>query len=473
MRLANGGLELEGLALPIKGGSLHIETLLLGLLRVHVRGVRLKTALPNATKSNGLAKLLRRLAARVVAVSVEGPIEVTITAKEGEITAKAINCTIEHRTLRAPAVSISFEGAEASLRELTVSADGASASELTATASAAGVERAKALVPRAAPPAQQLPWASLALVAGLLAWWPLIGVVLVALWALSVYMEEKPASKKPYELGAARVAVNLGNLSATATKLRVSGHKVRADAATCILRAEDDEVLCVRAMDVRAEGLSIECESLNATVDPRAFPRNDRTVQGAWRIELAVRKTVEAVFVKADCSGTVVRRAFVTATTSSALVEPGSLTLSLAALRVNDGDGRNQVRGSTIAFRRRKAKISVQLSGGNAAYEHRFVADVLRWFHAARTVSNDPAPSLKVDCSDVDLVVPESMERRGAATFSINTLKGRRGDKDIHVEADCRLKCLGDECAHLPDLNVRIVKIASTWRWRGTRWICD
>ena len=171
MRLANGGLELEGLALPIKGGSLHIETLLLGLLRVHVRGVRLKTALPNATKSNGLAKLLRRLAARVVAVSVEGPIEVTITAKEGEITAKAINCTIEHRTLRAPAVSISFEGAEASLRELTVSADGASASELTATASAAGVERAKALVStRAAPPGQQLPWASLALVAALLAW---------------------------------------------------------------------------------------------------------------------------------------------------------------------------------------------------------------------------------------------------------------------------------------------------------------
>ena len=126
MRLANGGLELEGLALPIKGGSLHIETLLLGLLRVHVRGVRLKTALPNATKSNGLAKLLRRLAARVVAVSVEGPIEVTITAKEGEITAKAINCTIEHRTLRAPAVSLAFEGAEAALSELTVSADGAS-----------------------------------------------------------------------------------------------------------------------------------------------------------------------------------------------------------------------------------------------------------------------------------------------------------------------------------------------------------
>ena len=459
MRLANGGLELEGLALPIKGGSLLIETLQLGLLSVHVRGVRLKTALPNATKSNGLAKLLRRLAARVVAVSVEGPIEVTITAKEGEITAKAINCTIEHRTLRAPAVSLAFEGAEAALRELTVSADGASASELTATASAAGVERAKALVPRAAPPAQQLPWASLALVAGLLAWWPLIGVVLVALWALSVYMEEKPASKKPYELGAARVAVNLGNLSATATKLRVSGHKVRADAATCILRAEDDEVLCVRAMDVRAEGLSIECESLNATVDPRAFPRGDAQPQGNWRVELAVRKTVEAVFVKADYNGDKVRRALVTATTSSALVEPGSLTLNLAALCVNDGDGRNQVRGSTIAFRRRKASISVQLKSGAVVYEHRFVADVLRWFHAARTVSNDPAPSLKVDCSDVDLVVPESMDRRGAATFAINTLKGRRGDEAlILIEADCRLKCLGDECAHLPDLNVRIVK---------------
>ena len=126
MRLANGGLELEGLALPIKGGSLLIETLRLGLLSVHVRGVRLKTALPNATASHGLAKLLRRLAARLVAVSVEGPVEVTITSKEGEITATAAACTIEHRTLRAPAVSISFEGAEASLRELTVSADGAS-----------------------------------------------------------------------------------------------------------------------------------------------------------------------------------------------------------------------------------------------------------------------------------------------------------------------------------------------------------
>ena len=319
--------------------------------------------------------------------------------------------------------------------------------------------RDRALVStRAAPPGQQLPWASLALVAGLLAWWPLIGVVLVALWALSVYMEEKPASKKPYELGAARVAVNLGNLSATATKLRVSGHKVRADAATCILRAEDDEVLCVRAMDVRAEGLSIECESLNATVDPRAFPRGDGPPQGNWRLELAVRKAVEAVFVKADCNGDKVRRALLTATTSAALVEPGSIQLNLAALCVNDGDGRNQVRGSRIAFRRRKASITVQLKSGAVVYEHRFVADVLRWFHAARTVSNDPAPSLKVDCSDVDLVVPESMERRGAATFSINTLKGRRGDKDIHVEADCRLKCLGEECAHLPDLNVRIVK---------------
>ena len=156
MRLANGGLELEGLALPIKGGSLHIETLLLGLLRVHVRGVRLKTALPNATKSNGLAKLLRRLAARVVAVSVEGPIEVTITAKEGEITAKAINCTIEHRTLRAPAVSLAFEGAEAALRELTVSADGdgvrgrcrarqgaRSTSRATGTTTALGLARAR------------------------------------------------------------------------------------------------------------------------------------------------------------------------------------------------------------------------------------------------------------------------------------------------------------------------------------------
>ena len=106
MRLANGGLELEGLALPMKGGSLLIETLHLGLLRVHVRGVRLKTALPNAPASHGLAKLLRRLAARLVQVSVEGPIEVTITSKEGEITAKAINCTIEHHTLRAPAVSV-------------------------------------------------------------------------------------------------------------------------------------------------------------------------------------------------------------------------------------------------------------------------------------------------------------------------------------------------------------------------------
>ena len=37
MRIANGGLELDGLALPIKGGSLLIETLHLGLLRVHVR----------------------------------------------------------------------------------------------------------------------------------------------------------------------------------------------------------------------------------------------------------------------------------------------------------------------------------------------------------------------------------------------------------------------------------------------------
>ena len=137
MRLANGGLELEGLALPLKGGSQRIETLRVGLLSVHVRGVRLKTALPNATASHGLAKLLRRLAARVVAVSVEGPVEVTITSKEGEITATAAACTIEHRTLRAAAVSISFEGAEASLRELTVSAAGASASELTATASAA------------------------------------------------------------------------------------------------------------------------------------------------------------------------------------------------------------------------------------------------------------------------------------------------------------------------------------------------
>ena len=320
-------MELEGLALPIKGGSLHIETLLLGLLRVHVRGVRLKTALPNATASHGLAKLLRRLAARVVAVSVEGPVEVTITSKEGEITATAAACTIEHRTLRAPAVSISFEGAEAALSELTVSADGASASELSATASAACVERAKALMPRAASPEQQLPWASLALVAALLAWWPLIGVVLVALWALSVYMEEKPASKKPYELGAARVAVNLGNLSATATKLRVSGTKVRADAATCILRQEDDEVLCVRATDVRAEALSVECEVLHATVDPRAFPRDDRQPQGNWRLELAVKREVEVVFAKADCTGTVVRRALLTATTSSALVEPGSICL--------------------------------------------------------------------------------------------------------------------------------------------------
>ena len=417
MRLANGGLELEGLALPIKGGSLLIETLQLGLLSVHVRGVRLKTALPNATKSNGLAKLLRRLAARVVAASVEGPIEVTITAKEGEITAKAINCTIEHDTLRAPAVSVTFDGAEAALRELTVSADGASVSELTATASADAVARAKALVPRTAPPEQQLPWASLALVAGLLAWWPLMGVVVAALWALSVYMEEQPSSKKPYELGAARVAVTLGALSTTATKLRVSGHKVRADAATCILLQEDGEVLCVRAMDVRAEGLKVECESLNATVDPRAFPRDDKEPKGAWRLELAVRKTVETTFVKADCTGTVVRRAFLTATTSSALVEPGSIQLNLAALCVDDGDGRNQIQGSTIAFRRRKAEIAVQLNGGAVTYEHRFVADVLRWFHAARTVSNDPAPSLKVDCSDVELVVPESMQRRGAATF--------------------------------------------------------
>jgi hypothetical protein len=138
---------------------------------VHVRGVRLKTALPNATNSNGLAQLLRRLAARLVQVSVEGPIEVTITSKDGEITAKAINCTIEHHTLRAPAVSVAFEGAEASLRELTVSEDGASASELTATASAACVERAKAFVSTRAAPPEGLPWASLALVAGLLAWW--------------------------------------------------------------------------------------------------------------------------------------------------------------------------------------------------------------------------------------------------------------------------------------------------------------
>ena len=144
MRLANGGLELEGLALPIKGGSLHIETLLLGLLRVHVRGVRLKTALPNATKSNGLAKLVRRLAARLVAVSVEGPIEVTITAKEGEITAKAINCHDRAPHPARPAVSVSR--APRLLRELTVSADGARASEVDGDgASAAGVERAKAL----------------------------------------------------------------------------------------------------------------------------------------------------------------------------------------------------------------------------------------------------------------------------------------------------------------------------------------
>ena len=73
-----------------------------------------------------------------------------------------------------------------------------------------------------------------------------------------------------------------------------------------------------------------------------------------------MRKTVEAVFVKADYNGDKVRRALVTATTSSALVEPGCW-LNLAALCVNDGDGRNQVRGSTIAFRRRKASISVQL----------------------------------------------------------------------------------------------------------------
>ena len=420
-------MELEGLALPLKGGSLRVDTLHLGLLSVHVRGVRLKTALPNATKSNGLAPLVRRLAARVVAVSVEGPIEVTLTSKDGEITAKAINCRIEHHTLRAPAVSVAFEGAEASLRELTVSADGASASELTATASAACVERAKALVSTRAAPPEGLPWASLALVAALFAWRPLMGVVLVALWALSVYMEEQPASKKPYELGAARVAVTLGALHATATKLRVAGHKVRADAATVMLQADGDEVLCVRATDVRAEGLGVECEALHATVDPRAFPRDDGPAKGAWRLELAVKKSVETVFVKADCSGTVVRRAFLTATTSSALVEPGSIQLNLAALRVDDGDGRNQVQGSTIAFRRRKAEIAVQLRGGNVLYEHRFVADVLRWFHAARTVSNDPAPSLKVDCTDVELVVPESMQRRGAATFAINTLKGRRG----------------------------------------------
>ena len=215
---------------------------------------------------------------RVVAVSVEGPIEVTITAKKGEITAKAINCTIEHRTLRAPAVSLAFEGAEAALRELTVSADGASASELTATASAAGVERAKALVPRAAPPAQQLPWASLALVAGLLAWWPLIGVVLVALWALSVYMEEKPASKKPYELGA----------RASPSIWAIYQRRPQSCACPVIKAGRRRDVYttsggrrgpCVRAMDVRAEGLSIECESLNATVDPRAFPEATRTTR--------------------------------------------------------------------------------------------------------------------------------------------------------------------------------------------------
>ena len=117
MRLANGGLELEGLALPLKGGSLRIETLRVGLLSVHVRGVRLKTALPNATKSNGLAQLVRRLAARLVQVSVEGPVEVTITAKDGEITATAAACTIEDHTLRAPAVSLTMEGAEAALLE--------------------------------------------------------------------------------------------------------------------------------------------------------------------------------------------------------------------------------------------------------------------------------------------------------------------------------------------------------------------
>ena len=332
MRIANGGLELDGLALPIKGGSLLIETLHLGLLHVHVRGVRLKTALPTATKSNGLAQLVRRLAARLVQVSVEGPVEVTITAKDGEITAKAAACTVEHRTLRAPAVSLAFEGAEAALSELTVSADGASASELSATASAACVERAKALMPRAASPEQQLPWASLALVAALLAWRPLMGVVLVALWALSVYMEDKPASKKPYELGAARVAVTLDKLHATATKLRVSGHKVRADAATATLQSDDDEVLCVRAMDVRAEGLRVECESLNATVDPRAFPRDDKEPKGAWRLELAVKREVEVTFVNADCNGDKMRSALLTPTTSSALVEPCSIQLNTDVL---------------------------------------------------------------------------------------------------------------------------------------------
>ena len=68
-----------------------------------------------------------------------------------------------------------------------------------------------------------------------------MGVVVAALWALALMMEEQPASKKPYELGAARVAVTLDKLHATATKLRVSGNKVRADAATCILLQEDDE----------------------------------------------------------------------------------------------------------------------------------------------------------------------------------------------------------------------------------------
>ena len=297
MRLANGGLELEGLALPIRGGSLLIQTLRLGLLRVHVRGVRLKTALPNATNSNGLAQLVRRLAARLVQVSVEGPIEVTITAKDGEITAKAINCRIEHQTLRAPAVSISFEGAEASLRELTVSADGASASELTATASRQ-VSSAPRRSFRAAPPAQQLPWASLALVAGLLAWWPLIGGAGGALGAFSIY-GGKARIKKPYELGAARVRRQSGQSIS-------DGHK----AAACPVikcgptprrvyyeRRTTRSFACGRwTSEPRFEYRMRITESRRST---RAFPER-RQHKVHWRLELAVRKTVEAVFVKAD-----------------------------------------------------------------------------------------------------------------------------------------------------------------------------
>ena len=470
VRIANGGLEADDLYVPVPHGSLRIETLRLGLARVHVRGVRVRCELKGTTRGGtGVAAVLRRLAARHVRWTLEGPVDVSIGAGGVELTARAAACRLAGGALRADAVEVACGGAVATVQGLVASGDGASVAALKVHVPEDAVGRLRTLAAVLTPPpaAPERPWAALALVAALCAWWPLLGLAVVALWALGTYVPSQ--SSGPYELGAASVALTFGRLGASATKLRWHGAALSADDITVRLRHQEDEVLCARATAVTSQSFRVACETLRATVDPRAFFRASTPARGSWRAELVVTRAVEAVFVKQDTDETVVRRASLKAGASAATVAPGAIRATLGELYLEDGAGRAFVEGGALEFQRRAASetpaaFSLKLVGGDVFYEHRFVADVLRWVGAARAPGDARgAPRLDVECSRIRLVVPESHLRRGSAVFDVTALKAARPgslttNEPISVEVDCALQYLDKVCAQLPKLCIQIVR---------------